>query len=233
MILALETSSSRGSIALGSTIPGDGDGEGATEIWRAEFPTGRGHGGALFNALEEAMRIVRSAPAAGDLGRGETPGKLEEIIVGLGPGSYSGVRLACAAAAGLALATTGARLGGRASPLALETTVPAFHAIADARRGAFYYTAVQAGRLVRGPELLEPDEIRAQLAAEPGWPVFQTETGPLTGLAEIGGSDPVVCFPVATRLLARRLAADERLPAGAALTPIYLRAPAITLPKAR
>ncbi|MBV9126511.1 MAG: tRNA (adenosine(37)-N6)-threonylcarbamoyltransferase complex dimerization subunit type 1 TsaB, partial [Verrucomicrobia bacterium] len=100
-------------------------------IWRAEFQTGRGRGGELFEALENAWRIVAAADA-----------KLEEIIVGLGPGSYAGVRLAVSAAVGLALAT-GARLGGRPSALALAlaTDAPEFHAIGDARRGTFYHTA--------------------------------------------------------------------------------------------
>ena len=210
MILAIETSSAQGSVALGRAA-------GDEPVWRAEFATGRGHGGALFAALEEAMRRVAA-------------GQLEEIIVGLGPGSYSGVRLAVAAATGLALAT-GARLGGRASPVALATDAPAFHVLGDARREAFYYTAICAGRPIRGPELLAAAGVGERLRMEPDWPVFG-DRADLAGLPETIA--PIaVCLPVAARLLSRKLAPAEIAPAGTALVPIYLRAPAITLPKPR
>ncbi len=223
MILAIETSSTRGSVALGFSAA---DSAAVTAIWRAEFPTGRGQGGALFTALEEAMRRI----AITQPDDGEQAARLEEILVGLGPGSYSGVRLAVAAASGLALAT-GAGLGGRPSPLALATEARAFHALGDARRGMFYYTAVRDRRPVLGPELLDAVSVGARLAAEPDWPVF-ADTAELHDLPETVAL-PAVCLPDAARLLSRRLETGEIAPPGTALAPIYLRAPTITLPKAR
>lgn len=211
MILAIETSSVCGSVALA-------DPEKDQAIWCTEFRTGRGHGGALFRALEEALHYGS--------------GRLEEIIVGLGPGSYSGVRLAVSAAAGLALAT-GARLGGRPSPLALATDAPEFHALGDARRGMFYYTAVRHGRPVFGPALLDSAGVGARLGADPGWPVFTDTAGLLDGSPEIVAPAALVCLPDAARFVTRRLAPGEIAPAGTAPAPIYLRAPTITLPKAR
>lgn len=197
--LAIECSTHRGSLALA---------QGGELRWQAAFEAGRGKGGAFFAELENAARALGGAA-------------LGEIVVGLGPGSYSGVRQAIAAATGLALAF-GARLSGLPSPTALETAAPAFHALGDARRGTFYYTAVCEGACVIEPELVDRAGALSRLAACPGWPAL-AETA-LDGL-------PVTAdvFPTAARLLTAP-AATRRLPP---LEPLYLRDPAITLPKPR
>src|SRR5205085_7654003 len=94
-ILAIETSTSRGSVALLSA---------AGVLFESSFSAERGHSSALFAHLERALKIV----------------KPDQIVVGLGPGSYSGVRVAIAAAIGLELATGGAWFGGP-SVAAIET----------------------------------------------------------------------------------------------------------------
>ena len=130
LMLALECSTARGSLAIAV-------GRGLEECemrWRAEFVAGRGHGGLLFTTLERGLAETR---------RDGEP--LGEIVVGLGPGSYSGVRQAIAAATGLALAT-GARLRGRPSMTALDPCTGRYQAVGDARRGTFYYTAVEGWR---------------------------------------------------------------------------------------
>lgn len=207
MILAIETSSALGSIALGrATASPDG------QPWRREFPTGRGHGGELFQALTEAL---------GALG-GETLGT---VVVGLGPGSYSGVRQAVAAATGLALAR-GAKLRGRSSYEALATDAPGFHAVGDARRGFFYHATVRDGRCEGLPELLERGELLARLAGGPsGWPILAGEN------AVVFDELPVlvtVCPPDAARLL---WGAGELAEPAGPLEPIYLRPPNITQPR--
>jgi tRNA threonylcarbamoyladenosine biosynthesis protein TsaB len=200
--LALDGSTERGTAALA-------DASGVV-LWRAEFPAGRGHGGELFSALETGLKVLS----------GE---KLGEIVVGLGPGSYSGVRQIIAAATGLSL-STGARLTGVPSPVALETAARAFHAVGDARRGTFYYTAVENGVCVIEPELLEAETLLARLAERPGWPVLSDS--PLPGLADV---KTTVALPLAERLLTTRPAARKV----SELEPIYLRGPSITLPKPR
>ena len=146
---------------------------------------------------------------------------LGEIVVGLGPGSYSGVRQAIALATGLGLARN-ARLTGLPSTAALETDAPAYHAVGDARRGGYYYTGVADGACFVQPELVDLAGTLARIAAQPGWPILAE--APLPGL-----SITAEAFPSAARLLTARLDARTLSP----LEPIYLRDPAITLLKAR
>jgi tRNA threonylcarbamoyladenosine biosynthesis protein TsaB len=201
-VLALECSTARGSVALA--------GRDGRVLWRTEFTAGRGHGGKLFLALAEALRLLGEA---GDE-------KLGEIVVGLGPGSYSGVRQAIAAATGLS-AATGAHLAGVPSPLALETSAPAYQAVGDARRGTFYYTAVERGVCIVGPELLESRAaLLERLAERPGWPVLAVECDHDFGV------DAQAALPLAERL--RVVPASERR--GLPLEPLYLRPTTITLP---
>src|SRR5271168_3488558 len=77
--LALETSSSNGSIALGNE---------KVVVQSIEFTGPQRHSAALFPALVR-LGIPRL--------------KLRRIIVGLGPGSFSGIRVSLAAAQGIAL----------------------------------------------------------------------------------------------------------------------------------
>lgn len=195
--LAIETSGPCGGIALGR-----GDGE---ILWHQEFPTGRAAGGQLFVALEECIR-AEPPPA--------------RILVGVGPGSYAGVRMAIAAATGVGLAL-GLEPIAVPSVCGYDVSASAFHAIGDARRGAFYYTAVVGGRCQRGPKIHTEEELHALLRNEPQWPVFSVE--------------PLANFPLAQRAVATasrllRAAAENfaRL-----LEPIYLREPHITQPRTR
>ena len=207
LILALDCSTARGSVALAV----GSERANVRTRWRAEFPAGRGHGGELFTTLE---RLLAEGRRDGE--------RLTEIIVGLGPGSYSGVRQAIAAAVGLALAT-GAKLRGCPSTAALATDLPAYQAVSDARRGTYYHTAAQAGRCVAGPALL-PDlaALRTRLDERSAWPVLAVENVP-PGLS----SETPVAVPAAERLFACP-AADLVPPP---LEPIYLRPVTITLPK--
>ena len=206
-ILALDCSTARGSVALSGQPP-------EAVVWRVDFAAGRGCGGQMFTALQEALREVR-----------EAGGRLEGLVVGLGPGSYSGVRQAIAAATGLA-AATGAWLRGVPSVLALVPGPDPFHAVGDARRGTFYYTAVQNGICQDGPELLaDAAELSARLAARPSWPVYVMEAalpGDLLPDAEIR-------LPSADLLLSSVPPSARQPPP---LEPIYLRPVNITLPKA-
>lgn len=208
MILAVDTSSPHGCLALAGT-----DGSSQPTL-RREFPTGRAQGGALFAALREVLAAVSG---------GSGPTRLTAVVVGLGPGSYSGVRQAVAAAHGLALAH-GAALRGRPSPEALATDAPAWHAVGDARRGLFYHAAVRAGRCERPPELLDRDGVLARLAAAPDRPLLAAEPSPALDV-----------FP-GVRIVppdAARLLAGWRTLPDAPLEPIYLRPPNITTPKPR
>ncbi len=111
-ILALELSSARGSLAVASN--------GNVEIVR-EWPNDRKNSGPFFEYLTEVQKPF---------------GKKETIIVGLGPGSYAGTRIAISAAIGLQAASH-ARLIGFPSICAIECEAEEYCVIGDARRKSF------------------------------------------------------------------------------------------------
>jgi len=197
-ILAIDTSTNHGSVALLV--------DGALRL-EETFVADRTTSSSLFAVLERAVAL---AP------------RLDQVTIGLGPGSYAGVRIAIAAALGLELGL-GAQLVGLPSVAALETDAPAWLAIGDARRDTFYFTRVAAGLCVAGPLLATADELHAHLAAHPGLPVFTSAPLPAFPAAQLA-------LPSAVRL-ARLAHAARGITATGDLEPIYLREPHITLTK--
>ena len=196
--LAFELSSGQGSIALLE------DGE---ALFDRSFPNDRKDSGAFFECMELCLK------------RFGAPG---EIVVGLGPGSYAGVRIAIASATGLRTAV-GGKLRGIASICALEVAERDYCVIGDARRQSFYLARVSDGRLIEGPTLMSAQELQTKIT-EATMPVYSSERLPQFPLAK-------PACPVARRLaeLARLQPAeiDDTRP----LEPIYLREPHITTPK--
>jgi tRNA threonylcarbamoyladenosine biosynthesis protein TsaB len=198
-ILAIDTSTARGSVALLV--------DGAMRLDET-FAADRSHSASLFAVLERARGLVTT---------------IDLVAIGLGPGSYAGVRIAIAAAMGLELGL-GARLVGVPSVAALETDAPRYLAIGDARRETFYFTRVEEGVCAEGPLLATAEELRERLAALADWPVFAP--APLAAFPQV-----VVALPMAARL-ARLAAQDRGIVARGDLEPLYLREPYITQPKA-
>ena len=198
--LALETSTSHGSVALLA----DG-----VILLDERFSADRSHSATLFTALEKARALT-------------TP--IDFVAVGLGPGSYAGVRIAIAAALGLEL-STGARLAGIPSVAALEIPPPDYLAIGDARRETFYYTHVAQGACVEGPLLASATELSAKLRELPELPVFATE--------QVAGFPQAQIALPSAAILARLAAEGRGIVATENLEPIYLREPHITRPKPR
>lgn len=194
-VLALELSSGRGSIAC--TNP-----EGAPFF--AGFANDRKHSGLFFENLALCLEQGRKA---------------DRIVVGLGPGSYAGIRIAIATAVGLQAATDAELLGGP-SFRAMETDAPDYCVIGDARRQTFYFSRVRERRCIEGPDLFTREELRERLGGIDR-PVFATESLPAFPEAE-------VAYPSALVLAGQ----SDGLTRGA-LEPIYLRAPHITQPKTR
>src|ERR1044072_5016468 len=103
-ILALELSSARGSIALvdpdrlcqpdGLKPSSSGDNQGG--VYSCEWPNDRKNSGPFFEHLREVRKQC---------------GKPDTIVVGLGPGSYAGTRIAIATAIGLQPASKGRLMG--------------------------------------------------------------------------------------------------------------------------
>ena len=199
-ILAIDTSTNHGTVALLA------DGELRLD---ETFTADRTTSSTLFAVLERTVALAS---------------RVDQVAIGLGPGSYAGVRIAIAAAIGLELGLD-ARLVGLPSVAALETDAPAYLAIGDARRDTFYFTRVEDGLCLEGPLLATAAELYARLAAHPALPVFTSVPLPAFPAAQIA-------LPSAARLA--RLAHTARgLTATRDLEPIYLREPHITQPKAR
>ncbi|MCE9610379.1 MAG: tRNA (adenosine(37)-N6)-threonylcarbamoyltransferase complex dimerization subunit type 1 TsaB [Chthoniobacter sp.] len=199
-ILAIDTSTNHGGVALLV--------DGALRLDET-FVADRSTSSSLFAVLERAVALVP---------------RLDQVAIGLGPGSYAGVRIAIAAALGLELGL-GARLIGLPSVAALETDAPAWLAIGDARRDTFYFTRVEDGGCVEGPLLVSESEVRARIAAHESLPVFASVALPAFPAAQIA-------LPSAGRL-ARLAQMGRGITATGELEPIYLREPHITQPKAR
>ncbi len=199
-ILAIDTSTSRGSVALL---------DGAKVLLDESCQSDRNHGSTLVPILQRACELATH---------------FDCIAIGLGPGSYAGVRIAIATAMGLAMATR-ARLVGIPSVAAWECNEDHHIAIGDARRGTFYFTKVERGVCTEGPLLVESPALLARIAALPGWPLLSADALDIAPLAGTGQ-------PRALTLA--RLAAEGRgIVAEGDLEPLYLREPHITQPKVR
>jgi tRNA threonylcarbamoyladenosine biosynthesis protein TsaB len=215
--VALETSARPPSVAVRS----------ARGTLERELSSARAHASDLLPALDEFLR-----PS------GAVPGDVTVVYVGIGPGSYTGLRAGLALAKGLVLGT-GARLVGVSS---LETM--AWAALGGDGRGAFALDARQGAVYLaryerRGDDLdvlLEPcvrplgDLASELVAGEPLW----CDEG-LRALALPAGLDvraapaprAAVLLELGARALRRRGSDDPRT-----LEPAYLRPFAIRTARA-
>ena len=200
-ILAIETSAPRGSVARYE------DGRPVEVI---EFTSDRSHNSVIFEPLAAALKA----------------GPPDLIVVGTGPGSYSGIRVGIAAGLGISLAH-GVPLIGLPSLTAFgEAYALERYAITgDARRGSWWYAEVESGQLVLPPIVEDEAATAARTAMYPGQ-IFTLDT-----------ASPPFCqaHPVQPRadVLACRAASltVEAIARLAALEtePLYLRAPFITV----
>jgi tRNA threonylcarbamoyladenosine biosynthesis protein TsaB len=198
-ILALELSSGQGSVAWL---------EGGRDPFVRSFPNDRKHSGLFFENLQLCSREF-GAPDA--------------IVVGLGPGSYAGVRIAIATAVGLRAASA-TKLTGISSICGIETASREYCVIGDARRASFFFGRIRDGRLTEGPSLHSGVELEMKIMGS-GVPLY--------------ASEPLPQFPKAALAhpSAQRLAEVVRDQGGEiadtrSLEPIYLREPHITVPRA-
>src|SRR6266404_6468936 len=136
--LALDLSTARGSIAWLD--------QGRQPLFR-EWPNDRKDSGPFFKNLTDIQ---------------EQFGALDTIVVGLGPGSYAGTRIAISAAIGLQAASN-ARLIGFPSICAIECDTEEYCVIGDARRQTFFFARVSENNLAEGPTLMSEAELREKL----------------------------------------------------------------------
>ena len=198
-ILALELSTARGSLAW---LDNDD-----LQLAR-EWPNDRKNSGALFENLDAVTKKF---------------GGPETIIVGLGPGSYAGTRIAISAAIGLEV-SSGARLIGFPSICAMECNAHEYCVIGDARRKSFFFARIRGRELMEGPTLHSESEMKAKLETlEPAMPILSSELLPQFERAVVRYPSPLV--------LARVARQPQRSFHFPPLEPIYLRDPHITMPK--
>jgi tRNA threonylcarbamoyladenosine biosynthesis protein TsaB len=201
-ILALEFSSPQRSVAVLNPQSGS---------LAEELDTAPGHTMKPFAMIESALRQA-----------GLEREQIELVAVGLGPGSYTGIRAAIALAQGWQLAR-GVKLCGVSSAECVAAQAVAsgatgkFNVVIDAQRAEFYL----AGYGIRGENICEVSALR----------IVQAETirerelkGELLIGPEVTRWFPVGCvvFPRAATLA--RLASERNaFVRGETLEPIYLR----------
>jgi tRNA threonylcarbamoyl adenosine modification protein YeaZ len=196
-ILGLEMSTARGSIAWR---------ENGKALFDCQFAADRKHSGQFFENVQICV---------------ERFGQPDQIVIGLGPGSYAGVRIAIAAAIGLGAAAK-ARLTGIPSICGLEVAELEYCVIGDARRQSFFFARVQNGNVVEGPVLESALELATRLRKSTV-PVYSSEELPHFPTAKRA-------YPAAGRLV--EVGAFHADKIDGVLEPIYLREPHITVAKA-
>jgi tRNA threonylcarbamoyladenosine biosynthesis protein TsaB len=201
---ALETSTEWCSVALWR----DG------EIAGVERRAGNRHSELALPMLESLLQRYRSSPA-----------ELDAVAFGAGPGSFTGLRIACGLAQGLAFVRAIPVLGvSTLEALAEESGAPRVVACIDARMREVYYAALE--REPRGwREVIPPQCVAPSLIALPAgdW------VGAGNGFAVYGNMGLKKVLPevhpsaiAVARLAAPRLAAGEGVDAALA-APVYVR----------
>ncbi|MEY2493422.1 MAG: tRNA threonylcarbamoyladenosine biosynthesis protein TsaB [Verrucomicrobiota bacterium] len=170
-----------------------------------EWPNDRRNSAPFFSALDEVF-AEHSAPGM--------------IVTGIGPGSYTGTRIAISAAIGLQ-ATTGAALCGLPSIAALSPENE-YIVIGDAKRSSFFLGHVRGGVLAKDIDLLSEPEIAARITRFT-IPTFTSDNLPQFSSVKLR-------FPSA-KLLCRQASRFPQNLIRAPLSPIYLREPHITSPR--
>jgi tRNA threonylcarbamoyl adenosine modification protein YeaZ len=196
-VLAIEISSVTASLAVAD------DGH-LIEIRRFEAP--RGRGAEVFSLLDE-MR-----PAWTGLGR---------LAIGIGPGSYNGLRVACALAGSFQMAL-GIEVVTSPSCCLLDVATADYLAAGDARGGRIWWAEVRSRRLSKEIALLTHEDFR-QRAATAGLPLYRI--GPIRDGESLPPAAPDAGI-LAT------LAGDWPPADPAHLEPLYLKPPHITVPNA-
>ncbi len=203
MILGIETSAREASLAVRD--PADG-----AIVFESRFVTDRAHNAAIFDPVSEIVASYRGA--------------LSGIVVGLGPGSYGGVRVGIAVANGLSVAME-IPTRGVSSLLCWESDSLSYVVVGDARRGNFFVAEIQEGALCREPSLVSVESVDDALtsARDRGLLIHTPDS---TVVAAV--PDARLSYPSAVRVAEAFHEASTE-----ALAPHYLLAPYITMPKTK
>ena len=206
-ILALETATDPGSVAL----------------WHDEIVIARSCPSARSNS-ETLLPLAIEILAEAGLGFAD----LDGIAFGAGPGSFTGLRVSCGVAQGLAVARDQPLLGiGTLDAMALASGGERVIVALDARMGEVYFGVFEAGVLQGEIGVYPPDAV--PLPATPGWTACGNGLAAYAALHERLATVVDTCLPeimpsaeAIVRLAAPRFARGERIdPADAA--PLYVR----------
>lgn len=208
-VLGIETSTDIGGVALveDGVLRGE---------WTWNLP--RSHSLRLIPAIEGLLSVT-----------GWPPEELEAIAVGIGPGSFTGLRIGLATAKGLALAlgrpvvgimSLDAIIYGLPSPDYLCTLV-------DAKRGELFVAFYRRGERVGPPEVLTPEGVVSKLREKPALLVGEGALLYRDLFEDIPGVE-VFPQPLYPRASAVALLGAKRLQQGqrddpTSLVPLYLR----------
>lgn len=208
--LVIETSTPHASIAL---VGPNGS------VDQRGFCSDRNHNALLFDPLQELL--------GGDV-------KPSLVLVGSGPGSYSGTRVGIAAAQGVAIA-----MGLPAVAVPSILAVPAAEngarclAIGDARRGSFWTASIGDFRLLEEPSLCDARELQSRIAqaAAAKLTVFSFEETARFPISDDLAALIKIEIPDATRLWEAWCGVDEETRqkwSSQIPQPLYLKPPHIT-----
>jgi tRNA threonylcarbamoyl adenosine modification protein YeaZ len=185
------------------------------------FRSDRNHNAMLFDPLAELLQ-------------GGAREEIGMVLVGSGPGSYSGTRVGIAAAQGVAIA-----LGCPAMAVPSILAVPSAAkgarcmAIGDARRGGFWSVRIEEFRLAGEPSLTDALGLESVVSAAlaEGIAVVSFEEPERFPLAESHARCVRLEIPDATRLWQAWLGTDDETRekwSKAIPQPLYLKPPHIT-----
>jgi tRNA threonylcarbamoyladenosine biosynthesis protein TsaB len=217
VVLALDTAGSACSVAVGC-----GGGVLAHEAREMRH----GHAEALLPMIDRTMRAA--ALTAAQLGR---------VAVSVGPGGFTGIRAGLAAAQGLALAC-GATLTGVTSFAAVAAALPGdgrpLLVALDSRRDDFYVQLFAAGgRPLGAPAAILPDALAGFVAAGIGAAPLRIAGDAAERAAASLADRPDVKVTAGSAPDALGVLAAARDAHAGAATPLYLRPPDVSFPKAR
>lgn len=208
-ILAIETSYPAASISLKL-----GEAPSQSEY----FESHRQQNQLLFSPLKNLLGLIPE---------GE---KIDLILIGTGPGSYSGCRIAIAAAQGIAVAHD-CPVVGQSSFLATDTWLAGNSSIAvgDARRGSYFTAEIPAHSLPKETQLMERDAFDKKIGQELGALFSLDPTMHLSAdqplLQELASAEKHI------EAWLKLSAEDQKTQLNTQPSPIYLRGPFITKAK--
>lgn len=220
-LLAIETSTPGSSVALV---------EDASTLAAASRIDRMGHATFLVPAIDFCFDQVGWSPSA-----------LDAVVVDIGPGLYTGIRVGLATAQGLA-AAFGIPVIPAVSLDAIALEARTGHrliwAVVDVRRGEFAvarYRPVPGGVVKEGSvELVRPEVLAAQLDSSPDeslvvGDVSALPDGLLRGLHRVKTGRPRYPYAVALAEAARGKFERDEFPAPDEIRPLYLREPDVTI----